>query len=137
MGLVYADLELINAADLSNAKKFIIGEEEIHRIHVRAFVDSGSGMMCINDTIVEQLQLDRLGSRRVQLADGTLGDFDLAGPIEVRFKNRTSICQAIVLPDNNEVLLGAIPMEDMDVLIHPLRNELIIHPDHPVAQVRI
>lgn len=61
----------------------------------------------------------------------------MVGPIAIRFRNRRSVCQAIVLLDHNEILLGAILMEDMDVLIHPLHNELIIHPDHAVAQVSI
>ena len=45
---------------------------------------------------------------------------------------------AMVLRGDNEPLLGAIPMEDMDVLIHPLRQELIVHPDHPYfAQMKM
>jgi hypothetical protein len=43
-----------------------------------------------------------------------------------------------VLPGNAEVLLGSIPMEDLDVLIHPLRQELIVNPEHPdMAMVKI
>lgn len=52
-------------------------------------------------------------------------------PLEVRFKDRFSVTNAMVLPDNQEVLLGAIPMVEMDVLIHPLKEELIINPEHP------
>ena len=37
----------------------------------------------------------------------------------------------MVLSGDNEILLGAIPLEDMDVLIDPLRQELIVNPDHP------
>jgi hypothetical protein len=51
--------------------------------------------------------------------------------VEVRFKNRATTCRAMVLPGDCEPLLGAIPLEDMDVLIHPQRQELIVNPDHP------
>jgi hypothetical protein len=37
----------------------------------------------------------------------------------------------MVLPGNSEVLLGAIPMEDMDVIIDPLMQQLIVHPERP------
>ena len=60
------------------------------------------------------------------------------GPIEVKFKNRRCNVDAMVLPGDNEILLGAIPMEDMDVLIHPLKQELIVNPEHPYfAQMKL
>ena len=53
-------------------------------------------------------------------------------------KNRQSTCRAMVLPGDNEPLLGSIPMEDMDVLIHPQRQELIVNPEHPYfAQMKM
>ena len=60
---------------------------------------------------------------------------DIVGPVELRFKNRQTTVRAMVLPGDAEVLLGAIPMEDMDVLIHPLRQELIVNPEHPYFAV--
>lgn len=69
------------------------------------------------------------------MADGTVREFDVVGPIRVKFSNRTATCSALVLEGNNEPLLGAIPMEEMDVLIHPMRQELIINPAHPEGAV--
>ena len=42
---------------------------------------------------------------------------DVVGPLIVNFKNRTTSCNAMVLPGESEVLLGAIPMEDLDVVL--------------------
>ena len=70
--------------------------------------------------------------QRGQMADGTINEYEVAGPVELRFKNRRTAVNAMVLSGNNEVLLGAIPMEDMDVLIHPLRQELIVNSDPPL-----
>jgi hypothetical protein len=37
-----------------------------------------------------------------------------------------------------EPLLGAIPMEEMDVIIHPLRQEMMVNPEHPYyAQLKL
>jgi len=138
MGLVYADIELINGEDITLAKRHIIGEEEIRHIHVNALVDTGSYMLCINESIQQQLQLPIVEKRTGQLANGTMVEYDVVSHVELRFKNRRTMCNAMVLPGDNEVLLGAIPLEDMDVLIHPQRQELIINPDHPyMAQMKL
>jgi clan AA aspartic protease len=129
MGVVHADIELINAVDLGNARRYKIGEDEIRRLPVTMLVDSGSVYMCINETIREYLQLEIIEQRKGVLADGRIGEFDVAGPIEVRFMNRRCHVDAMVLPGDSEPLLGLIPMEDMDVIIHPLAQQLIVNPD--------
>lgn len=138
MGLIYADIELINAIDLGLSKRHEIGEEEVKRMHVNMLVDTGSVYMCINETVQEQLQLEVVEKRKGQLADGSVVEYDVVGPIEVRFKNRRCVVDAMVIPGDNELLLGAIPLEDMDVLINPYRRELIVNPDHPYfAQMKL
>jgi len=138
MGLTYAEIELINGWELENAKRNIIGEDEVKRMHVTALVDTGAYMLCINENIKEQLQLPYLEKRRGQMADGSIKEYEVVGPVELRFKNRRTMVNAMVLQGDNEVLLGAIPLEDMDVLIHPLRQELIVNPEHPYfAQMKL
>ncbi len=131
MGLVYADIELINADDLAMVRRYKIGEDEVKRMTVKMMVDTGSVYMCINENVQAQLQLSVLEKRKGQLADGTIVEYDVVGPIEVKFKNRRCVVDAMVLPGDNEMLLGAIPLEDMDILVHPYRQELIVNPDHP------
>jgi clan AA aspartic protease len=138
MGLTFADIELINSGDLELARRHYIGQEDIKRMHVNILVDSGAYMLCINETIKEILDLNVVEKRKGQLANGMVMEYNVVGPIEVRFKNRRCVVDAMVLPGDAEPLLGAIPMEDMDVLIHPLRQELIVNPEHPhMAQMAL
>ena len=138
MGLIYADIELINGEDLVLARRNYIGEDEIKSMRVNMLVDTGSVYMCINESIQQQLLLPVLEKRKGQLANGHIVEYDVVGPLEVRFKNRRCSVNAMVLPGDNEPLLGAIPLEDMDVLIHPHRRELIVNPDHPYfAQMKL
>ena len=138
MELVYAEIELINGGDLELARRHYIGEEEIKRMYVTALVDTGSYMPAINENVQEQLQLPVVETRKAQLANGSIIDCNVVSPVEIRFKNRRSSCSAMVLPGDSEILLGAIPLEDMDVLIHPLRQELIVNPNHPYfAQMKM
>ena len=131
MGLVYADLELINVIDIEMASKHIIGEDEIKRIHSNMLADSGAFMMSINENIQAILQLPFIEKRKAVLADSSIAEYDTVGPIMVKFKNRTATCNAFVLKGDAEPLLGAISMEEMDVLIHPQKQELVVNPEHP------
>ncbi len=138
MGTIYAEIELINGGDLEMARRNIIGEEEVKRMPVNMLVDTGAYNLCINETIQEQLSLPFIEKRKAQLANGHVEEYDIVGPVVVKFKNRRTVCNAVVLQGDNEPLLGAIPLEDMDVLIHPLRQELIVNPDHPYfAQMKL
>ncbi|QLH44974.1 MAG: clan AA aspartic protease [Bacteroidota bacterium] len=136
--MVYAEIELINGEDITLAKRHIIGEDEIKRMYVNTLLDSGSYNLCINEVIQEQLQFPIVDKRSAKTADGRIIECDMVGNVEIRFKNRATTCRAMVLPGNCEPLLGAIPMEDMDVLIHPQRQELIVNPEHPyMAQMKL
>jgi len=138
MGLVYADITLVNTVDAALAQRGDIPSENVRKMDVRAMVDSGAITLTISDTIADQLDLDVVDSADVELADGSHSKRKLVGPVTVRFKNRTAICSALVFPGVNEVLLGAIPLESMDVLIDPLAQQLIVHPDRPYfAQMKV
>jgi hypothetical protein len=123
MGLGHADIELVNGEDLILAKPHLIGEEEIRRMQVSMLVHTGSIFMCIKENIREQVQLPVLGQRKGQLANGHIVEYDLAGPLEVRFKNRRCSFNAMVLPGDKEPLPGAIPLEKiwMSLSIHTAR----------------
>ncbi|SDW37989.1 clan AA aspartic protease, AF_0612 family [Hydrobacter penzbergensis] len=128
MGLVYADIELINGYDLEMARRHVIGEEEVKRIQVNALVDTGSVYLCINESIQEILQLPVMERLRSETADGRIEEFDMVQGVEVHFKGHKTTCRAMVLPGSAEPLFGAIPMEDMNLLVHPQRQELIDNP---------
>ena len=131
MGLVYAEIELINSGDIEMVRRNYMDEADIKRMKVNMLVDTGSIYLCINENIQEQLQLPFVEKRKAQLANGHIVEYDVVGPIDLRFKNRRCTTSAIVLPGDNEPLLGAIPMEDMDVLIDPKRQQLIVNPENP------
>lgn len=128
MGLIYANLELVSAGDVELARKGYINKEAIKRVNVSALVDSGAYMMCINEHIKSQLDLAVIDTIEAELADGTLQNMDVVGPLIINFKNRTTSCNAAVLPGETEVLLGAIPMEDMDVVLVPKLQTIDVNP---------
>ncbi len=131
MGLIHAEIELINGGDLEMVRRNLMDPDEVKRMYVNMLVDTGAYNLCINEVIQEQLQFPVVEKRKAQLANGSIEEYDVVDNVQVRFKNRATTCRAMVLPGDTEPLFGAIPLEDMDLIIHPLKQELIVNPEHP------
>lgn len=131
MGLVHAEIELINGADLVLSRKGYIKEKDIKRMKVKALVDSGAYMLAINENVKVQMDLTKVDEQMAELADGGKKKLEVVGPVEIRFENRRANVDALVLPGDSEILLGAIPMEDMDVVVDPKQQKLIVNPASP------
>ena len=95
----------------------------------KCLVDSGALHLCIPRHLQLQLKLDEFDQKEVTLADGRRELVPYVGPLEISFKNRKGFVGALVLGD--EVLLGAIPIEDMDLVIIPSKKILDISPQNP------
>ena len=67
----------------------------------------------------------------ISLADGTKRTLDVAGSLRLKFKDRDCITDAFVLPGNEEPLIGAVPMELMDLVVIQAENKLDFNPNHP------
>jgi clan AA aspartic protease len=98
-------------------------------VEVVALADSGGLHLCIPEHVQIQLKLKAIDNKEVTLADGSKKLVPYVGPIELRFKNRVGFAGALVMGD--QVLLGSIPMEDMDLIIIPKTRTLDLNPDSP------
>jgi len=102
---------------------------DLQPINVDALADTGALFLCIPDEIRLQLQLVATSQKEVVTADGGRRLCPYVGPLRVRFGNRECYVGAIVLGD--EVLLGAVPMEDMDLVVVPSARRVEVNPQHP------
>ena len=118
MGQIHAKIRL------SNPRR-----TELTPIDVDALVDAGVITVCIPEHLAIQLGLETLEDREVTTADGKRILCPYAGPVRVTFENRNSFTGALILGDS--VLLGSIPIEDMDLIIHPASRTLMRNPDSP------
>jgi clan AA aspartic protease len=118
MGLARAKLILKNAR-----------RPELEPIEVDALGDSGSVHLCSPERIRLQLGLEEIDRKEVTIADGSRRLAPYVGPVEQHFKNRVGFAGALVL--GNEVLLGAIPMEDMDLIVIPRTRTVDVNPTSP------
>lgn len=127
MGMVHAEIEILNMEDIINAKNNLIDQDEIRRMNIRVLVDTGSYFFCINENIQAYLNLPFLEKRRMRTADDRIVEYDVVGPVEVRFANKKAHCSAFLLTGDSEPMLGAVPMKQLDVIVHPLRQELHVN----------
>jgi len=125
MGQVHVSIALINPFDVEDARRMIIDPEDIRQITASALVDTGCLMMAINENIQQYLQLPVTDYKRVELADGKILERPIVGPLMVRCMGEAAHCSAVVLPEDSEPLLGAIPLEEMNLIIDSQRQELI------------
>ena len=118
MGYVFAEIEL------SNPRR-----EDLTPLSAKALVDTGALMLCIPEHVAVQLDLEAEATREVSVADGRSTTVPYVGPVRVAFEKRFCYVGALVLGD--EVLLGAVPMEDMDLVVDPGRKRLTVDPASP------
>lgn len=116
--MIYADIELANAKNGS-----------LKSMAVKALVDTGAMTLCIPEHIAIQLQLQELEKREVTTADERSHLVSYVGPVQIKFANRTSFTGALVIGES--VLMGAVPMEDMDLVISPSGQTVTVNPKSP------
>ena len=98
-------------------------------VKVDALADSGAVHLCIPEKVRARLKLEAIDEKIVTLADGSEKTVPYVGPIELHFKNRVGFTGALVMGD--QVLVGAIPMEDMDLVVIPRTRTLDVNPKSP------
>lgn len=118
MGLIYAEVTLRNPR-----------HPDLRPVVVRALADTGALHLCIPEHVAIQLRLEQLYEREVMTADGLKRLCPYVGPVELRFGSRGCFAGALVIGD--EVLLGSVPMEDMDLVVSAVTTTITVNPDSP------
>jgi clan AA aspartic protease len=109
---------------LANARR-----PELAPIEVDALADTGAVHLCIPEHIAIQLELEEVDRRELTIADGSRHKLPYVGPILISVANRKGLAGAMVL--GNQVLLGAIPMEDLDLIVLPGTRQVVPNPANP------
>ncbi len=128
MGVFSVEVELRNWQN-----RFLAVEEQGEDVVCDAIVDTGSTDLCLPADVVEQLKLLELGEMNTQLADGSEHTYRIVGIVEVEVQGRVCQVRAIEMPRGSAVLLGAVPLEEMDWHVYPKEGRLGPNPRFPDA----
>ena len=101
----------------------------LQSLDVDALSDTGALHLCIPEHVAAQLELKEIYKREVTTADGKRHVVPYVGPVQVILGNRGCFGGAIVMGD--QVLLGAVQMEDMDLVVSPPERKVIPNPFSP------
>ena len=130
MGTIHAEITLKNVKDEAIAQAGHIKSEDIRTATVTAVVDTGAMSLVITEELRQKLGLGVVGEKVAKIANGQRVSCKRTDAVEVKWKNRETVIQALVIPGAQKVLLGVILLEAMDLMVNPVTQELIgVHGD--------
>jgi clan AA aspartic protease len=133
VGIVRAEITLKNAGDVTSARRGFIKETEIRQAVVQAVVDTGAMTLVINEQMRRQLGLGIVGAKIATLANNAKQRVQIAEAVKVHWKNRSMTCEPWVV-GTGRILLGTIPLENMDLMVDPGSQTLVgAHGDEEVG----
>jgi clan AA aspartic protease len=124
MGEVRTEITLVNIGDQNDARRGYIPQDQVRQLTVNAVVDTGAVTLVINEETRDKLGLRVKRAGEATVAGGGKVQTQITESVDVYWKDRETSCRAVVLPGEKDVLLGALPLEGMDLTINPLRNEV-------------
>ena len=125
VGRFSVEVDLANANDIMRADAGLISPAQIRRARVRGVVDTGGARLVIPESIATQLGLTIAGSAKVRYADGHTADRGIAQRVHLSYAGRESIFNAIVEPARESILIGAIVLEDLDLVVDCTTQRLV------------
>jgi clan AA aspartic protease len=133
MGTFREEITLENIIDRGFVRHGYIKESEIRTLNVKAMPDTGAWTLVINEDIRKKLGLAINETSKSTLADGKTNIYDVTESVGIRWKDRSTALPAVVVPDAKDVLLGALPLEAMDLMVDPVHEKLVgVHGDQPL-----
>jgi clan AA aspartic protease len=125
MGRVAAEVELVNHQDTILAGAGALPADKIRRLRIESIVDTGASHLVIPQSVADALGLPVVGKTAVRYADQRRASKKIVGDVEVHVLSRDGVFKAIVEPDRKDVLLGAIVLEDMDLIVDCRTQKLV------------
>ena len=117
MGRFSMKMQLANHVDVVMASKGVIPADQVRRVEIDGVVDSGATRLVLPTKVAEQLGLPFLKKTGVRYADGRRDTRDVVGEVDVTLFDRNGVFRAALEPGRDDALIGAVVMEDFDLLI--------------------
>ncbi len=122
-------IELANLTELILADSDVIKSEEVKRVTVDdAIVDTGATRLSLPKSLIEQLGLTVIGSRKSRTTNGIV-DRNIYSAVQFTVLERSGIIEVTDVPDDVPVLVGHMVLEMLDLCLD-IKKGLIYNPDH-------
>jgi predicted aspartyl protease len=135
MSIFKEEITLSNVVDKVRVECGVL--KEIRALTVKAMPDTGSWTLVINEATREKLGLAIEGAIGASLADGSTATYNQTEAVKIQWKNRSTTQQALLVPGADDILLGALPLEAMDLMVDPVNERLVgVHGDQPLYKLK-
>ncbi len=136
MGRVIVDLEVANYDDVALERRGLLPADQVRRQTVKGVVDSGTTRLVLPAKLVKELPLRVTGKIRVRYADNRTKERNVAEGAYVKLLGRHGTFAAVVEPKREDILIGAIVLEDLDLLVDRQHQRVIARdPQGPIYEI--
>jgi len=117
MGRLTVDLVVANNQDVQMAEGGAISADKIRQTQLQGVVDTGAACLVIPKATADQLGLKPSGEVTVPYADRRTAQRLLVEEVRAELMGRHGTFKAVVEPDRTTARIGAIVLEDLDLLV--------------------
>jgi predicted aspartyl protease len=136
MGQVNVEFTVVNDQDLTLAEKGTLPQDQVRKVRVKGLVDTGANWLVLPKAVADHLALPATKPMLVEFGDGRLELRDVVDHAWVEMCGRHGTFRAIVEPNRSDALIGAIVLEDLDLLVD-CSNQVLQprNPEHMTGHV--
>ena len=137
MGEVRVQAKLKSAGEEFLVRRGKLRKDEVREYEADAVVETGAVSLILPSFVVEQLGLQLVGKKNAELGNGSVVTVDVTEPVEVDIDGRRVTLEALMT--GNEVLIGQMVLEAIDMQVDCMNQRLIpnpAHPDQPVLKLK-
>ena len=136
VGRFSVDVEVANNDDLALVRRGLLAPDQARRETIRAVVDSGAAKLVLPQSVVKRLGLPNGDAINVRYAYGRRAVRRAAKQVFIRLLDREGIFTAIIEPKRETALLGAIVLEDLDLLVDCVEQRVVPRdPSGPIYEI--
>jgi predicted aspartyl protease len=135
MGRVLTEATIENLEDLWNERRGVCPPDQVRRVTVTdALVDTGATMLSLPTRLIRQLGLQEQYKKRIRSSIGA-SEAAVYDAVRLTIQGRTCTMDVMEVPNEVPVLIGQLPIEQLDFVIDLRSRTLIGNPAHGGEQM--
>ncbi len=135
MGRVLTEATIENLKDLWDAERGLLAPEKVRRITVPdALVDTGATLLSLPTRLIRELGLTPRHTRKVISSTGST-EATVYEAVRLTIQERDCTTDVMEVPDEVPVLIGQLPLENLDLVVDLRGRRLTGNPAHGGEQV--
>ncbi len=130
MGRVVTEATIENIGDLWNVQLGKLASDQVRRFAVSdALVDTSASLLSLPTRFIRQLGLMKTGTKHVTCSAG-MTEADIYAAVRLTIQGRNCTTDVLEVPDNVPILIGQLPLENLDLIVNLREHKLTGNPAH-------